>query len=106
VLVIPGRLQGEPGIHIHRRMLRAALSDVRATDEASCVWIPGSFFARPGMTVETTSLRQRRHAFDLDQHLWVGQRGYDACGAGRVGCRAERLGIELVHISNIGGAGQ
>jgi hypothetical protein len=63
-------------------MSRGRLPDACVTDEASCVWIPGSCFARPGMTVEKASLRQPGNALDLDQYLRVGQRSDAACGAG------------------------
>jgi len=53
-----------------------------------------------------TDSRQRRNAFDLDQHFRIGQRRHHAGGAGRIGRRPERFRIELVHRGDVGCARQ
>ena len=45
-----GSPQAEPGIHNHRRALLSGKADRAAKSKQLWLWIPGSRFARPGMT--------------------------------------------------------
>src|SRR6266481_5089166 len=53
-----------------------------------------------------SSPRQRRHALDLDQQLWIGQRLHHAGGSRGVGLWSERARIQRIHRRDIGRARQ
>jgi hypothetical protein len=56
--------------------------------------------------ITSSASPKRRHALDLDQHFWIGQRLDHAGGAGGIGRRPERAGIQRIHRGDVGRARQ
>ncbi len=65
--VIPGRPQGEPGIHTPGHLCGAGRLRHRAPHLGLWLWIPGSRFARPGMTARGGGVASRRAAPQIEK---------------------------------------